>query len=50
MKNLILIAFFLTMGLTVVSAQSQGCPYNGQTYPPGTKLGPYTCQPDGTWG
>jgi hypothetical protein len=25
------------------------CYYQGQPYPVGTRLGPLTCMPDGTW-
>jgi hypothetical protein len=32
-----------------VAAASAECSYNGKAYPTGTKLGPYTCQSDGTW-
>jgi hypothetical protein len=39
----------LIVWICCVSAAYAGCSYNGRPYPTGTRLGPYTCQPDGTW-
>ena len=33
-----------------VSAAYADCNYNGQVYPVGTRVGPYICKPDGSWG
>lgn len=30
-------------------ARATDCTYAGQTYSPGSTVGPYTCQPDGSW-
>jgi hypothetical protein len=33
----------------IVSVYAANCIYDGRSYPPGTRIGPYVCQPDGTW-
>jgi hypothetical protein len=47
MKAAILMIFVLTMNVSILNAKSSDCTYNGKVYPLGTKLGLYTCQPDG---
>ncbi len=45
----------LSIGLVVVLlagaqlAMARDCFYSGKYWPPGTRLGPVTCQSDGTW-
>lgn len=42
------VAFILTI-FFLASPAYAGCTYNGTTYPTGTQIGDYVCQPDGTW-
>lgn len=35
--------------LFVASPARADCTYEGQPYKTGETVGPYTCQPDGTW-
>jgi hypothetical protein len=35
--------------LFVAKPAKAECPYEGQKYPTGAKIGPYTCMPDGSW-
>jgi hypothetical protein len=42
------VVWALLMTANAVLAQT-GCWYNGRLYPPGTRLGPLTCMPDGRW-
>ena len=44
----ILITFIFTVFLFALPANA-GCIYNGITYPTGSQIGDYVCQPDGTW-
>jgi hypothetical protein len=39
----------ITLGLLFGMTPAYACYLNGQSYPPGTKVGTLTCQPDGTW-
>ncbi len=49
MKHVIsaMVAVFLLLGAT--GAIAKDCVYEGRSYPPGTRIGPLTCQDDGTW-
>jgi len=38
----------LILASTILAAYA-GCTYNGQSYPTGSQIGPYTCMPNGTW-
>lgn len=46
------LAIFILMSIifvpTVQAQQEKPCIYNGQNYPPGTRLGPYVCK-NGRW-
>lgn len=44
----VLITFIITI-LLFASPAYAGCIYNGTTYPTGSQIGDYVCQPDGTW-
>lgn len=46
-KSLITLLFLVACGSTF-SAWAD-CVYQGQRYPTGTRIGPLTCQPDGSW-
>jgi len=39
----------ITLAWMSPPALAANCIYNGRSYPPGTKIGPLVCQPDGTW-
>src|SRR5712664_1435192 len=47
MKNL-LIVFSVIFVCSTATAYAN-CNYNGQSYPPGARLGPSTCMPNGSW-
>ncbi len=44
MKVFIVLASFLFASATLAD-----CVYDGRSYPTGTVIGPFVCQPDGTW-
>ena len=47
MKILFISLFILLIGFNAVAYAD--CVYNGRQYPTGSQVGPYVCQPDGTW-
>src|SRR5712671_6228188 len=47
MKNL-LIVFSVIFVCSTATAYAN-CNHNGQSYPPGARLGPSTCMPNGSW-
>lgn len=54
MKPIILITalcaeVIFTLAWTIAPAYAANCIYNGKSYPPGTRIGPLVCQPNGTW-
>jgi len=47
MKNLFMI--FSVIFVCLTSIAHANCPYNGKVYPPGARVGPSACTPNGTW-
>lgn len=45
MKKLLILALLFASS----TAYARNCIHNGQSYPPGTVLGPLVCSEDGTW-
>lgn len=44
----VIVGVILLIGATAPPAWAD-CSYGGRLYPVGTRLGPLTCMPDGTW-
>lgn len=49
MRQALMNAVIAVALLLVASNAWADCSYNGGVYPTGTKLGPLTCMPDGSW-
>lgn len=47
MRTLAITLLLLLTGMTLDAYAA--CTYKGRTYPTGSRVGPYVCQPDGTW-
>lgn len=50
--SMLMLLIFGTVALflgKITSVYAANCIYDGRSYPPGTRIGPFVCQPDGTW-
>ncbi len=48
LANCLILLFSINVCLVYAQPQ-EGCIYEGRRYPVGTRIGPYVCQPDGSW-
>lgn len=52
MRNRVLVVVAVTAAIVLggIVPAIAACRLNGVAYPTGTRIGPYICRPNGTWG